>query len=426
MSRFCEQCGAPLVPGTRFCERCGRPVAPTPSYGPPSSSAKWIWIGGAILAVLAIVVCIGALALVLLGRGTGPVPTAVTPTRAAALASPAITPLPTNPPTSRPPQPSPAVLSPSATSIAITTPSPQPTYTPYPTHAPLPSTTTPPTAAAAEYDLYIKRMDFQPTGRDLIVGKPVQFNLLIVTDIWPKSGPLFPAMHFRWRPGPGFDWMEGVCPADMHYAKCAPSFEFTYAQPGQYEVEVQADSRNEVPETNETNNARSWTIEVFAAPPAPTAPLVTPPLPSKELFATIVNEAAEALGWSERAESTSLSGGKAHAEVIHHPPSPGQCPDPQGSDTYFDNIFVENVEEPGASKGSVIQQVPFHGLSGVLEIMDLSPSSYSKTFRWSVGNGIWLQAESWSLCPALRGAGEVDVMPLAEALYAAAARHGLR
>ena len=40
ISRFCENCGAPLKPTTRFCRQCGQPVQspPTPPAAPPPSS----------------------------------------------------------------------------------------------------------------------------------------------------------------------------------------------------------------------------------------------------------------------------------------------------------------------------------------------------------------------------------------------------
>jgi hypothetical protein len=85
-----------------------------------------------------------------------------------------------------------------------------------------------------------------------------------------------------------------------------------------------------------------------AAPPRPT------PVPSAELFAAIVNEAADKLGWPERANShsyESTSGIWAAAEVLH--------------------------------------------------------PSYVQIFRWRTGNGIWLQAEGWSFCPAVLGADKV-------------------
>ena len=162
-------------------------------------------------------------------------------------------------------------------------------------------------------------------------------------------------------------------------------------------------------------------------PVAPTIVQATPPVPGEALFAAIVDEAAVTLGWEENADSGSFSDTQAYAEVIHHPPSPGPCPDPEGSDTYFDNVYVQNVQPLSSdSQGrSVLHTLPFHGLDGTLEVMDQPPEWYSEIFRWQVGDGIWFQAESWSYCPALRGADDIDVMPLAEALHTAAARHGL-
>ena len=162
-------------------------------------------------------------------------------------------------------------------------------------------------------------------------------------------------------------------------------------------------------------------------PVAPTIVQATPPATGEALFAAIADEAAVTLGWEEDADSGSFSDTQAYAEVIHHPPSPGPCPDPEGSDIYFDNIYAQSVQPISSdSQGqSVLRTLPFHGLDGTLEVMDHPPEWYSEIFRWQVGDGIWFQAESWSYCPALRGADDIDVMPLAEALHTAAARHGL-
>ncbi len=162
-------------------------------------------------------------------------------------------------------------------------------------------------------------------------------------------------------------------------------------------------------------------------PAAPTIVQASPPVPGEALFAAIADEAAVTLGWEENVDSGSFSDTQAYAEVIHHPPSPGPCPDPEGSDIYFDNIYVQNLEplSSGAQGQSVLETVPFHGLDGTLEVMDQPPEWYTEIFRWQVGDGIWFQAESWSYCPALLDADDIDVMPLAEALYTAAARHGL-
>lgn len=109
------------------------------------------------------------------------------------------------------------------------------------------------------YDLDVKRMDFAGNMR---VGQTVSLFIMIATETYPSGGPFFPASHFRWRQGPGFGWQEESCPANTNYAKCEKTVSFSYSQAGQYDVEVQADNRNEVAETNEGNNAKRWTITI--------------------------------------------------------------------------------------------------------------------------------------------------------------------
>jgi predicted RecA/RadA family phage recombinase len=112
---------------------------------------------------------------------------------------------------------------------------------------------------SALYDLYVKRMDF--TG-DMEVGETVSLFIMIATDTYPSEGPFFPASHFRWRRGAGFNWQEEFCPVNTDYAKCEKTVNFSYSQDGQYYVEVQADNRDEVTETDESNNVKGWTITI--------------------------------------------------------------------------------------------------------------------------------------------------------------------
>jgi hypothetical protein len=90
----------------------------------------------------------------------------------------------------------------------------------------------------------------------------VELSVTIATDISPSGGPLFPASHFRWRQGPGFPWQEEVCPADSHYATCLKTLYLTYPVAGDYHVEVEADTRGEVVETDESNNLGGWTLTI--------------------------------------------------------------------------------------------------------------------------------------------------------------------
>lgn len=161
-------------------------------------------------------------------------------------------PVPTLPPTCTPPPSDVPTNTPTPTPTATWTPTP--TFTPSPTPTPTPTPTTQP-----PYDLYVRRMDF---SSNLIAGETIELYVMIATDIYPPGGPFFPASHFRWRQGPGFPWQEEVCPESSQYASCAKTVYFSYASSGDYLVEVEADSRNEVIETDEGNNARNWTITV--------------------------------------------------------------------------------------------------------------------------------------------------------------------
>jgi hypothetical protein len=97
--------------------------------------------------------------------------------------------------------------------------------------------------------------------------------ILLAADIYPPDGPYFPVSTFRWRQGSEFPWQEESCLANAHYASCEKTVRFAYDRPGDYFLEVEADSRGEVPETNEVNNSYGWTLTVRGVgPPAPTQP----------------------------------------------------------------------------------------------------------------------------------------------------------
>ena len=103
-------------------------------------------------------------------------------------------------------------------------------------------------------------MDFTPANPT--VGQTIQMHVMIATDISPDGGPKFPGSHFRWRKSGDSDWHEESCPDDDHYAKCEKTVSFSYSHSGDYTVKVEADSENEVNETNEGNNSRKWTLHV--------------------------------------------------------------------------------------------------------------------------------------------------------------------
>jgi hypothetical protein len=171
------------------------------------------------------------------------------------------------------------------TAPAICTPTPTPTSTPTP-----------------QYDLYVRRMDFmQPNP---VVGDKISLNIMIATDISPSQGPLFPSSHFRWRKGPGFAWQEESCPENTQYPRCDGKVEFSYDQPGDYYVEVEADSSKEIAETDEGNNVKGWTITIGPAP----CPAVTGP------FAAIWQAEQDTLGCASNAAHTSSM---AHEHFEH-------------------------------------------------------------------------------------------------------------
>jgi hypothetical protein len=159
------------------------------------------------------------------------------------------------------------------------------TVTPSP--APQPITITP--APAAQYDLYVRRMDFMQTNP--MVGETIQLNVMIATDTYPSPGPFFPASYFRWRQGPNFPWQEESCPDDTQYASCAQTVTFSYSQPGSYYVEVEADSRQGIAESDETNNVSGWNLTVGAADtptPTPTSTATPRALPTATPTATLL------------------------------------------------------------------------------------------------------------------------------------------
>jgi hypothetical protein len=172
-------------------------------------------------------------------------------------------------PASPTPTPAPFITETPAPSIIADTPTPAPLI--FTTEIPAPAT---------QYDLYVRRMDFNLANP--LVGETIQLFIMIATDIYPSQGPYFPASRFRWRQGPNFPWREEACPDNARYASCTKTVSFSYAQPGTYTVEVEADSGQEVAETTETNNAKSWTITV-GQQPTPTytrAPTYTPRRPT--------------------------------------------------------------------------------------------------------------------------------------------------
>lgn len=173
------------------------------------------------------------------------------------------------PPTTPTPSPAPAQLVvPTFTPLPAISP-----YTPTPTPFQVIATNTPKPVMSAPtplpgYDLYVRRMDFVPPNPN--VGDAIQMAIMLATDFAPQGAPYFPASRFRWRQGPTYPWVEEVCPDNTQYASCVKNVTFSYAQPGSYVFEAQADHLNQVAETDEANNVKTWAIVVGQQPPTPT------------------------------------------------------------------------------------------------------------------------------------------------------------
>lgn len=318
---FCENCGQSLPPTAHFCSRCRNPVrtagadappvrpvssveadrpdyrsSPTPAAQssfqvPPapqrqskfSVTLPWIVAGTSLGALLLVLVAAAYLYL-------------NSPRSEQLAVAPAATPL------GAPPTPSPVNFTqtdPTAavpTSTAVSTAAAKPTSLPSATANAIPATTevnaasvptsvpaiTPfPTGTAiaepSGYDLYVKRIDYSPAGANLVVGMTVDFKILLATNSYPDSGPYFPATWLRFRSGDGTIWSEYQCPASTQQASCLATVSYRYGVSGNYTVVVEADSRGEIRESDESNNASSVDLMVNSSPPRPTIP---PPSPT--------------------------------------------------------------------------------------------------------------------------------------------------
>ncbi|MGB8648622.1 MAG: CARDB domain-containing protein [Anaerolineae bacterium] len=342
-SKFCQNCGQPLAPGLRFCEHCGHPVSESPATaGPPGRASlgvpegttgapasnpppaafvpsgppvapqwqaqpvlpqqspqpaaplPWI-IAGLALALLCLVIAGGAVLYFSSSSRTGQPAAAIAPITSSPLAmgTPSavsgtatdlsqvntVTPVP----------PGPSVTTAAPAGSPVNTPSPASTPTFASTDTPVPTATA--IAGPSGYDLYVRRIDYVPSGADLAAGMAVRFAIMIATDIYPAAGPYFPTTHFRWRPGDGTVWAEALCPASTQNANCNSSIYYTYTQPGSYTFEVEVDNRSEIVESNENNNGGRVTVPVNAAPlPTAVPPPTAAPLP------TAIPPAAPAFG----------------------------------------------------------------------------------------------------------------------------------
>jgi hypothetical protein len=123
---------------------------------------------------------------------------------------------------------------------------------------------------------------------------------MLSSDTAPPGAPHFPACMFRWREGAQYAWHEEVCPDNWQYARCDKTVQFSYAQPGDYYLEVEADHLGQVAETNEANNSFGWTLSIAAAEPSTSTPVPTSQ-PSIEFWAEpqyIDAGQCTTLGWS--------------------------------------------------------------------------------------------------------------------------------
>jgi hypothetical protein len=117
------------------------------------------------------------------------------------------------------------------------------------------------TSAGGQYNLYVRRLGIY--GEE-VAGQELNVYIMIATDDAPPQGPTFPASHVHWRPDVDQPWVEVSCAADTYWQRCDINLTYTYPQPGPYLFQVEADSRGEVPELDETNNALQWPIDVSA------------------------------------------------------------------------------------------------------------------------------------------------------------------
>jgi hypothetical protein len=122
-------------------------------------------------------------------------------------------------------------------------------------------TITVPTSSEDQYDLYVRRLDIYG---QMVAGEELTVYVMIATDEAPPEGPNFPASHVRWRPDVDEPWVEVSCAADTFWYRCDVNIAYTYSEPGQYLFQVESDSRDEVPEMDETNNTLQWPIDVSA------------------------------------------------------------------------------------------------------------------------------------------------------------------
>ncbi len=142
-------------------------------------------------------------------------------------------------------------------------------------------------------------------------------------------------------------------------------------------------------------------------------------------FILVADEAAEALGWSERSGDISDYGAAAS---IEHSVEVGTCQnyDSVTPNTEVDRILIivkgspEEAEQSASHYGSETPVSPeaFHGLNGYR----VSPDAARMSFSWAMGN-VRLTAGNQFYCSPKGQA--LDPMPIAEAMYAAAVRHGL-
>jgi len=103
-------------------------------------------------------------------------------------------------------------------------------------------------------------MDFSTDSPS--VGDTVHVFIMIATDISPDGGPYFPESHFRWRIDGDSPWHEESCSENNTAASCTMDFDVTYDSPGEHNFKVEADSQDQVGETDEGNNSEKWPINV--------------------------------------------------------------------------------------------------------------------------------------------------------------------
>lgn len=282
----------------RFCPTCGFPVARSaiaPAGAPESAGSaqrkqKWFFVGGVLGIAVLVVIGLAAFYILVSSRPPStvtyilitPTAPAYTDARIAELLIPSAVFIPTVVL-----QPTQAPAGTASAAAVVATPTATTLMPARPSALSTPLATATVTETTAAYDLYVKSIDYVLKDSDGS-GQEVHFNVVMATNTYPQYGPFFPATHFRLRGGAKLDWHEGACQASDRFESCYASFDVMYIQPGTYDVTVEVDPRGEVPETDESNNRRTITLQVSAESASATETLTPLPPPTLTAIPTAI------------------------------------------------------------------------------------------------------------------------------------------